>query len=331
MTPMPSDVVSEDLESAQLVIVDAYRLFDQCAMTMTFPPFRWTANEIVAEEMYFTEWMAGHRELFPAWLVTLGYLLLALTLCFAGYVLVRPINFACGAYLGGSIALLVLKAVIKVQATCLTIVGIPTLAGLLLGSLAAWKRGSLFAVLGLIMGEVAGRYFYNSLLRPLGVPEQLAYTCIGFFAVVLIVVIEKVGDRTVSAVFASVGAFYTVSNFLQLLVVPFVDANTASRFNNFFYIQGPKLASLGHRDYDWQYLTYLTSDPFILLPLLVTIVLSVVGAVQQGRLLRQNKEYAIGRLRTEKAPLKPAKKGGRTTTVKKPTSQQVKNSALQMK
>ena len=99
--------------------------------------------------------------------------------------LVRPINFVFGAYLGGSISLLILKAIVKTQTTCSLIFGVPMTVAMVCGSLAAYRRGSMFGLLGLVTGEVAGRYFYNATMRPFGVPEQLAYTCIGFFAVVV--------------------------------------------------------------------------------------------------------------------------------------------------
>jgi hypothetical protein len=180
------DMGDEDdgyIGAAQQVILDTYSKFDQCAMT--FAPIASTTSTVVGEEQMLSDWFTVNQSSIPPQFFLFVHMLFGATLLFFGFMLVRPINFAFGAYLSGSIALLLLKALVKTHATCTIIFWIPVLVAMVFGSLAAWKRGSIFGLLGLIAGEVAGRYFYNILLRPFAAPEQLAYTCIGFFAVVV--------------------------------------------------------------------------------------------------------------------------------------------------
>ena len=113
--------------------------------------------------------------------MALGALLLSV-----GFMLIRPINFAVGCYLGGSITLLLITLFAPVTTGCGIIVWFPVFAALGVGGLCAWKRGSMFAIIGLIIGEIAGRLVYNLTMRPLGLPEYLAFSCISFFSVVVL-------------------------------------------------------------------------------------------------------------------------------------------------
>ena len=144
------------ISTASAVIMDTYKKFDQCAMTYNFVASGTSA--VVGEEQMMSDWFNGHKSNFPPQLFTFLHMLFGVALLFVGFMLVRPINFAFGAYLSGSIMLLLLKALVKTGATCDVIFGLPVVTALLFGSLAAWKRGSMFGLLGLITGEVAGRY-----------------------------------------------------------------------------------------------------------------------------------------------------------------------------
>jgi len=258
---------------------------------------------------------------------------------FFGFMLVRPINFAFGAYLSGSIALLLLKALVKTHATCTIIFWIPVLVAMVFGSLAAWKRGSIFGLLGLIAGEVAGRYFYNILLRPFAAPEQLAYTCIGFFAVVMVVFLEFIGDVVVSLVCACLGAFTVTRDFTQLLVIPFLDHWSSDRLTAFVNFQYPDVTRLGHGNYNAEYWGYIRNDPFIFYPFCFTAALALYGAIEQHRLLHKhghNRKPRRAKLTAEAAPAPPPTTKSQTTrkstriSTKKATPSQRKSAALSM-
>ena len=62
---MSQDAVSDDLAAAGAVILDTYRLFDQCAMT--FNPIASAANAAYGEEQMLSQWFAGHKVSGSAW------------------------------------------------------------------------------------------------------------------------------------------------------------------------------------------------------------------------------------------------------------------------
>lgn len=120
-------------------------------------------------------------------------LAVGLVLMVYGYKLVRPVNFAAGAYLGWTASLILLTIFAPTLASCPAVLAVGTCSGLLVGLLCAMKRASVMAVLGVVAGEMVGDVFFKTFLASLA-PEYVAFGCIGFFAVLLAVLSAYAGD-----------------------------------------------------------------------------------------------------------------------------------------
>ena len=99
---------------------------------------------------------------------------------------------------------------------------------LLLGVLCGMKRSSMLVVLGVILGEIVGDNFYKLFLAAY-VPEYIAFGCIGFFSVLLAVLMGHVGDFAVKVACAFFGAYMVTCNLVKLALIPYVPGgDTAS-------------------------------------------------------------------------------------------------------
>jgi len=199
-------------------------------------------------------------------------------LLLAGFALIRPINFCVGCYIGGSLAILALTLFAPPDTECGIIIGVPLVSALLAGALFAWKRGSMFAVMGLIAGELVGRVFFHVTLARLHAPEYIAFACVGFFAVVLSCFFFYVGDGIWICACSFTGAYIAVANFLQLLVVPFFPN---LHLDHFIDLQWPEITKLSDAEYRGYMVRYFTSEPAIFVPLLVVCLLGAFGAYFQ--------------------------------------------------
>ena len=157
--------------------------FSQCLGS--FGPVS-TASAVVTEQASAAAgFVTAATASWPSQIFDASLLLLGLALLIFGYKMVRPLNFAAGAYFGGSVALLLLNIFAPTLTYCAAIVGAGVACGVLVGLLCAMKRGSVLAVLGLVAGEIVGDVVYKTLLLPLGAPEFAAFFSIGFFAVLV--------------------------------------------------------------------------------------------------------------------------------------------------
>ena len=178
-TSPPSPLHPLDLDSASEVVSQAHSQFITCAMS--FGPVAQTAALIIGKhEEVRSHSQTWGQEVWDGLLVAAGLVIL-----FFGFASVRPVNFAFGTYLGGSLSLLLMTLFGPLQADCAFVFGVPLMSALASGLLFVWKESSMFAVFGLFAGELAGRLVFDFLLAPTGAPDYLAYSCIGFFSVVV--------------------------------------------------------------------------------------------------------------------------------------------------
>jgi len=217
-------------------------------------------------------------ESWPSQIMSVVFLVLGVVLLLFGYKLVRPVNFLAGGYLGGTLSLLLLTIFAPTLANCGAIVGVATASGLLLAVLCSLKRETVLVVLGLVAGEIVGDVAYKTFLLPLGAPEYVAFFCIGFFAVLLGVVVGNLGDFAVKVVCAFFGAYLALTSSLKL-VAPLVPGGSALLAFNAFK---PTLSNaLAKPTVD-----SLIGSPFVYGPALALVVLTAVGTFVQVKMLK---------------------------------------------
>jgi len=267
-----------DLATSASFVTGSVDRFSQCIASLG--PVS-TASSIVNEKArvvagvvtsVVAEWPA---QIFSGLLLALGLVLLV-----CGYKLVRPLNFVAGSYLGATLSLLLLNIFAPTLESCPAIVAVALASGLLLGVLCALKRSSVLAVLGLVAGEIAGDVVYKSFLMPLGAPEYAAFFCIGFFAVLLAVVVAQVGDFAVKVVSAFVGSYLFVVNALNL-TAPYVPPPYDSGLLAFSAFKPELSLALSKTTVD-----ELLGSPYIYGPTIALVLLTMLGTHLQVRALK---------------------------------------------
>jgi len=276
-----------DLDAATSVVSGAYGKFANCALT--FDWIKMATKQVIGEEELLEASLASSITSWHPSIFTLLTMLLGVVLLLVGFMFVRPVNFGVGAYIGGSVSLLLLTLFAPATTGCATIVGVPVLIALLLGGICAWKRGSMFAVIGLVAGEVIGRLFFNLTLKGLGAPEYLAFSCIGFFAVVVACLMFYVGDLTWIVGCSVGGAYLLVSRTLQLTTYFRPDWGLGA-FVEFVW---PDVTRLHDAYFMHRYAAYLVSAPAIYVPLGLVCVLALFGTWFQLKLLAARKAAAL--------------------------------------
>jgi len=147
----------------------------------------------------------------------------------------------------------------------------------------------MFAAIGIVVGEVIGRLFYSLTLQPLGAPEYLAFSCIGFFAVVVACLLYHIGDPTWIVVCSIAGSYLLVASLLQLCIAPILPQMGVQRFAEFRW---PDITELGSSYYNREYARYIAGDAAIWLPLLLVLGLAAYGYAKQQALLAKDKVQA---------------------------------------
>jgi len=207
-------------------------------------------------------------------------LVVGLVLMVYGYKLVRPVNFAAGAYLGWTASLLLLTIFAPALNSCPAILAVGTCSGLLVGLLCAMKRASVLAVLGVVAGEMVGDVFFKTFLASVA-PEYVAFGCIGFFAVLLAVLSAYAGDFAFQAFCAFFGSYLAVVNFTKLVLVPY--APNGSQFLPFLSYK-PELTQVlvsGQA---------IAGSPYLYGPALAVLALTAFGTWAQVSLLARAKK-----------------------------------------
>lgn len=160
-------------------IVGTYGWFDQCAIVFVG---NFSLTSLLESS---DEHMLGSLSTLPPWMVPASHLAVGMTVLFAGFILVRPISFVLGAYLGWKTSLVVLLTISRTYDSCKLILGLPVTIGMLCGALAASRQRSMFVMIGVITGAVIGSCLFNISSMLVEAPEHFFFTSIGFFAVVV--------------------------------------------------------------------------------------------------------------------------------------------------
>jgi len=263
------------LGAASTFVVGSLDTFSACVTSA--PPVTAASAAVGDKALAAVAFVVDAAGAWPAQVFSAGLLLLGAALMLFGYKMVRPVNFAAGAYLGGTLSLLLLNIFQPSLDSCGVIVGIGAACGLLLGTLCALKRSSVLTVLGLVAGEILGDVVYKSFLAPSGAPEYAAFFCIGFAAVLLGVLVAHVGDFMVKVSCAFFGAYMVVTNALKLAAPLTPEPSALLAFNAFKpqlsqALDKPTAASLG--------------SPYILGPAVMLLLLTLLGTYVQVRLLK---------------------------------------------
>ena len=197
------------------------------------------------------------------------------------YKLVRPVNFAAGAYLGWTSSLLLLTIFAPTLSSCPAILAVGTCSAVLVGLLCAMNRASVMAVLGVVAGEMLGDVFFKTFLASIA-PEYIAFGCIGFFAVLLAVLSAYAGDFAFQCFCAFFGSYLAVCNFTKLVLVPY--APNGEQFLPFLSYK-PELTQVMVSG------KAIVGSPYLYGPVLVVAALTAFGTWAQVKLLAKAKKY----------------------------------------
>ena len=123
-----------DLQTANDFIRNSYSQYTQCV----------TGIGLVTQITGIASGVAtpvvdGYKTL-TAQVINSALLVEGVTLLTLGYKLIRPVNFVAGAYLGGTVSMLLLKIFLPAVANCLATITLVSASGLLLGVLCMAKR-----------------------------------------------------------------------------------------------------------------------------------------------------------------------------------------------
>lgn len=151
----------------------------------------------------------------------------AMGLLFLGWYLVRAVNFFGGFYLGSSLALLSISIIgnysSALSENCIAMLSIVAATGLLAAVICVIKRKSMYLVLGLIAGEIIGKFFYHLLLEPTDAKGTMTMMfSVGFFMVLGAYAVKEIGDLAWMVCTALMGAYFATTALVELVVVPFV-------------------------------------------------------------------------------------------------------------
>ena len=271
-----------DLQTANTFITGSYDKYTQCIVN--FELLQTVTGVVSQYSEPATATISATAASLPAQVLSASSLALGVVVLVWGYKLLRPINFLAGAYLGGTVALLLLSIFAPALASCPAIVLVATVCGLLLGVICAYKRASVIVVLGLVVGEIVGDIFYKTFLASFA-PEYVAFGCIGFFAVLAGVLAGHAGDFAWKLGCAFLGADLAVNNFIKLVLVPYVPDGV--KFEAFLAFR-PDVTQAVQRASEYQ--GTLFGSPYVYGPVLVLILLTAVGTwLQQGLLTAAQK------------------------------------------
>ena len=277
--PRTMSLTIPDLSTSTTFVTSAVDGFGTCVASIS-TPIASVTTVVTDQTTAATSFITTAAASWPSQVFSVGMLLAGALLLLYGYKMVRPVNFVAGCYLGGTLSLLLLNIFAPTLTSCAAIVATGAASGLLLGFLCALKRASMLTLLGLVAGEILGDVAYKTFLLPLGAPEYAAFFCIGFFAVLLAVLVGQVGDFSVKLVCSFFGAYLVLTNSLKLAApyVPSPYGDGLLAFNAF----KPELSNaLAKSTY-----TTLIGSPYVYGPAIALALLTALGTYIQVKSLK---------------------------------------------
>lgn len=269
-----------DLATANAFVVGSYDKYTQCIVN--FGLLQKVSSTVGDYSGPVTTAIVQFSQSLPAQVFSFFSIVVGVLLFIWGYKLVRPVNFVAGAYLGGVVSLVLLNIFAPALANCPVIFTTASACGLLLGVLCALRREAMMVVLGVVAGDIFGDIFYKVFLA--GVfPEYVAFGCIGFFAVLLGVLANNVGDAAWRMGCAFFGSYLALTGVIKLVLVPYVPDGV--QFEGFLAFQPDvsKVIALGG-----EYRHTLLGSPYVYGPTLVLIALTAAGTTLQNSLLKKD-------------------------------------------
>jgi len=205
-------------------------------------------------------------------------LALALALLFLGFYLVRIVNFVGGFYLGSSLSLFLITlfaAELPVMQDCKVLLGTVAGSALLVAMVCVVKRKSMYVLLGLIAGEIIGKFVYQLALERSGYGTNTLYVSIGFFAVVGAYAVKEIGDLAWMICTALMGAYFTVTSLTELVLIPYLpDGKDYAAFLSY------RPSPIQMADVDVQVST-ITGSQYLWAPIGAIALLTLIGLLTQ--------------------------------------------------
>ena len=146
-------------------------------------------------------------------------LAIAMLLMFLGWYLVRAVNLFGGLYIGASVSvfLLTFSAGTPLMGDCVAMISVVTVSSLLGAIICLVYRKSMYLVLGMIAGEIVGKFFYHLCLESAGLGSNTLYITIGFFAMVGAYAVKEVGDLAWMICTALMGSYFATTALVELV------------------------------------------------------------------------------------------------------------------
>ena len=151
-------------------------------------------------------------------------LLISMLLMVMGWKLTFLVRALGGLYIGASVSvfLLTFDAWDLIMGDCLMMLVFVTVCSLL-SAIICWRfRKSMYIVLGMIAGEIVGKFVYHLCLEANDFGSNTLYISIGFFAAVGAYFVAMVGDLAWMICTALMGSYFATTALVELVVVPYV-------------------------------------------------------------------------------------------------------------
>ena len=203
-------------------------------------------------------------------------LVISMLLMFMGWQLGYLVRAVGGLYIGASVSvfLLTFDAWDLIMGDCLMMLVFVTVCSLL-SAIICWRfRKSMYIVLGLIAGEIVGKFVYHLCLEANDFGSNTLYISIGFFAAVGAYFVAMVGDLAWMICTALMGSYFATTALVELVVVPYVpDGYNYAAF--LAYRPSPNMSGL-HKD-----VQNFAMSKYLWAPLGVMLLLTLVGLLVQ--------------------------------------------------
>ena len=203
-------------------------------------------------------------------------LVISMLLMFMGWHLGYLVRAFGGLYIGASVSvfLLTFDAWDLIMGDCLMMLVFVTVCSLL-SAIICWRfRKSMYIVLGMIAGEIVGKFVYHLCLEANDFGSNTLYISIGFFAAVGAYFVAMVGDLAWMICTALMGSYFATTALVELVVVPYVpDGYNYAAF--LAYRPSPNMSGL-HKD-----VHNFAMSKYLWLPLGAMLLLTLVGLLVQ--------------------------------------------------
>ena len=207
-------------------------------------------------------------------------LVISMLLMFMGWQLGHLVRAFGGLYIGASVSvfLLTFDAWDLIMGDgdqhCLMMLVFVTVCSLL-SAIICWRfRKSMYLVLGMIAGEIVGKFVYHLCLEANDFGSNTLYISIGFFAAVGAYFVAMVGDLAWMICTALMGSYFATTALVELVVVPYVpDGYNYAAF--LAYRPSPNMSGL-HKD-----VQNFAMSKYLWAPLGAMLLLTLIGLLTQ--------------------------------------------------